>query len=319
VLFRSYTHNGGTGSGQGGAGYFGGGGGGLSSGAGGGGGGGSNYLDSSHGHVPGSGESLSGNAASAPATSDPHYPSGTGRGGIWEGSDAAGGAVVILAYIGAEPVAITAQPQSQSAAPGTTVALTVGYTGYPAPSLQWRKNGSAISGATAATLVFASVQSGDAGSYSVVLTGATGTVTSATASLTVTDAAPGAPGGLNYIERTATSVSLLWQPAQDDLGIGSYQVYRGGTLIGTTTDLVFADSGLTPNTAYSYTVKAVDTAGQLSAASNTLNVSTTQDFSADSDQDGIPNAVESALNTTNATSTAATPSQTQQVIHRPIQ
>lgn len=130
-----------------------------------------------------------------------------------------------------------------------------------------------------------------------------------------------APSSLNYVDRTATTITLIWQPARDTLGIGSYNIYRGTAQVGNTVNTVFTDGGLTPNTSYSYTVKAVNTASpsQLSPASNTLTVSTTQDSTLDSDQDGIPNVLETALGT-NASSaaTTATPSQTQQIIHRPI-
>jgi chitodextrinase len=53
-----------------------------------------------------------------------------------------------------------------------------------------------------------------------------------------------------------------------------YQVYRGGAQIASVIGLSYADSGLNPSTAYSYTVKAIDAAGNLSAASNTLDVTT---------------------------------------------
>jgi pectate lyase/pectin methylesterase-like acyl-CoA thioesterase len=52
---------------------------------------------------------------------------------------------------------------------------------------QWRKNGVAISGATNDTLSFAAAQLTDAGAYSVVVTNAGGTITSAAVTLTVVD------------------------------------------------------------------------------------------------------------------------------------
>jgi hypothetical protein len=60
-------------------------------------------------------------------------------------------------------------------------------SGYPAPTYQWRRNGTAITGATGATLNFASIRTTDAGRYDVVATNALGSVTTAPATLTVTN------------------------------------------------------------------------------------------------------------------------------------
>jgi chitodextrinase len=131
---------------------------------------------------------------------------------------------------------------------------------------------------------------------------------------------PSAPAVLNYADKTATSVTLIWTVASDNIGVTGYSIYRGGTLIGSTSDLAFADSGLTANTAYSYTVKAFDAAGNVSGASPSLSVTTTQDFSTDADGDGIPDSMESALGTNGASAaTRDTTNQTQQNIHRPLQ
>ena len=92
----------------------------------------------------------------------------------------------------AGPVTITTQPQSQSATAGTNVQFSVTATGIPAPSYQWRLNGTPISGATAATLSLTSVTAANAGDYTVVATNALGSATSSAATLTVT-AAPVTP------------------------------------------------------------------------------------------------------------------------------
>lgn len=83
---------------------------------------------------------------------------------------------------------ITKQPLSQVVSAGAGVTLSVGATGSPAPTFLWKRNGAAINGATDSSLVFSSVQSGDAGDYSVVVSNSMGSVTSDTATLTVTSA-----------------------------------------------------------------------------------------------------------------------------------
>lgn len=138
-----------------------------------------------------------------------------------------------------------------------------------------------------------------------------------TATVTALDR-PTAPAGLNYAEKTATSVTLVWLPARYQAGVSGYNVYRDGTLAGTTAELVYTDTGRAPNTAYTYTLKAIGTSGALSLASPGLTVTTTQDFSADADHDGIPDATETALGTHGASAANAdTTNQTQAKIHRP--
>ena len=103
---------------------------------------------------------------------------------------------------------------------------------------------------------------------------------SATASATTsTDAtAPTAPSSLRTTAVTSTSASLAWNASTDTGGSGlaGYRVFRNGTQTGTqTTSLAFNDSGLTAGTTYTYVVRAVDGAGNLSASSNSLSVTTT--------------------------------------------
>lgn len=83
------------------------------------------------------------------------------------------------------PPDITTQPLSQVANPGGRAVFTVAATGSPPLTYQWRFNGSNIAGATQATYVRTNVQAADAGSYSVMLANAFGSVTSAVARLTL--------------------------------------------------------------------------------------------------------------------------------------
>jgi len=80
---------------------------------------------------------------------------------------------------------ITTHPASQTITTGQSVTFTASAGGNPVPTLQWRKNGIAIGGATGTSLVIASASLGDAGDYSVVATNSQGTATSNSATLTV--------------------------------------------------------------------------------------------------------------------------------------
>jgi endoglucanase len=94
---------------------------------------------------------------------------------------------------------------------------------------------------------------------------------------------PTVPGNLRVTGTTASSVSLAWDASTDDVsGVTGYQVFRGTTQVGTPTGLTFTDPGLTANTTYSYTVRAVDGTGKVSAASAAVQATTqqvTQDYS----------------------------------------
>jgi chitinase len=83
---------------------------------------------------------------------------------------------------------------------------------------------------------------------------------------------PAAPTGLTASGTTATSVSLAWNSVS---GATSYVVLRGGTQAGTTTSTSFTDSGLSPSTSYSYTVRARNSAG--TSPNSAAVTATTQD------------------------------------------
>ncbi|MBW7475414.1 fibronectin type III domain-containing protein [Paenibacillus oenotherae] len=90
----------------------------------------------------------------------------------------------------------------------------------------------------------------------------------------VDSVAPSMPSNLTVSGKTTSIISLAWSAATDNIGVVRYEVWRDNLKIGTSTATSFTDTGLTPGTAYSYTVKAVDAAGNLSAASASLSVAT---------------------------------------------
>src|SRR5438046_3014927 len=90
------------------------------------------------------------------------------------------------------PVApsITTQPASQTVTAGQTATFAVVATGTAPLSYQWRKSGTAISGATSPSYTTPATTSADSGSqFTVVVTNTAGSVTSNTATLTVSAAA----------------------------------------------------------------------------------------------------------------------------------
>jgi hypothetical protein len=104
-----------------------------------------------------------------------------------QSGDRTGSAVVT---VNAAP-GITTQPQSQTVAQGANVTFSVTATGTAPLAYQWRKNGVNISGATSSSHTLTAVTTNDAGGYSVVVSNTCGSVTSTTATLTVTTGSAG--------------------------------------------------------------------------------------------------------------------------------
>ncbi|MEU1122832.1 RICIN domain-containing protein [Streptomyces sp. NPDC005899] len=86
--------------------------------------------------------------------------------------------------------------------------------------------------------------------------------------------APTAPGGLTATAAGAAAVDLRWGASFDDTAVTGYRVYRGTTLVATTAATAHTDTGLTGSTSYTYTVRAIDAAGNVSPASATATATT---------------------------------------------
>ncbi|MGH8775185.1 MAG: glycosyl hydrolase family 18 protein [Jiangellaceae bacterium] len=85
---------------------------------------------------------------------------------------------------------------------------------------------------------------------------------------------PSVPGSLRSTGKTATSVSLAWNASTDNVGVTGYDVFRNGSLLITVTGTTHTVGGLTPNTTYTFRVRARDAAGNLSGLSNTVSETT---------------------------------------------
>src|SRR5687768_1045540 len=65
---------------------------------------------------------------------------------------------------------------------------------------------------------------------------------------------PDVPTALTVTTTTANSVVLSWRSSADNVGVTSYQVFKGTTLVGTPATASFSVSGLAPNSTYTFTV-----------------------------------------------------------------
>ncbi|MEU9010225.1 carbohydrate binding domain-containing protein [Streptomyces sp. NPDC048479] len=86
--------------------------------------------------------------------------------------------------------------------------------------------------------------------------------------------APTTPTNLRSTAKTSSSVSLAWNASSDNVGVTGYDVYQGPTRALTVTGTSATVSGLAASTSYSFTVRARDAAGNLSAASTAVSVTT---------------------------------------------
>ena len=86
---------------------------------------------------------------------------------------------------------------------------------------------------------------------------------------------PSAPTGLTTAGTvTSSKVPLSWTASTDNQGVAGYRVFRGGTQVGEVAGTSFTDTTVAASTAYTYTVKAFDAAGNVSGPSNQLAVTT---------------------------------------------
>ena len=148
--------------------------------------------------------------------------------------------------------AITSHPQSITRAVGTSATFSVTATGTNL-TYQWKKGGTDISGAVFSSYTISSVASGDAGDYTVVVSGACGSpVTSNTATLTVSCTNPAITSHPQSITR-AVGTSATFSVTATGTSL-TYQWKKGGTDISGATSSSYTISSVATGDAGNYTV-----------------------------------------------------------------
>ncbi len=167
----------------------------------------------------------------------------------------------------------TSQPRAQTALAGSTVTFGTSASGSSSFAYQWRKNGTAITGATSSTLTLTGVSAADAGIYDVVVSNAIGSVISSVAQLSVstTPSAPivtSQPGSRVVVAGGATmlSVSATGAPAP------SYQWRKNGAEIPGANGSTLAFAAAQVSDAGAYDVVVSNSSGVVVTRAATLRV-----------------------------------------------
>lgn len=166
------------------------------------------------------------------------------------------------------PPVIASQPQSAVATAGNSASFAVGATGSLPLRYQWRRNGAPLANATNSSLTLLSVQAGDAGDYTAVITNVWGAITSSVASLTVN-----------------LPPTILVQPQSQTVTVGAsvtfsvsaanaltYQWRKNNTEVAGATNALYALSNTSTNDAGVYIVRVSNPYGSLDSAAASLQV-----------------------------------------------
>lgn len=166
---------------------------------------------------------------------------------------------------------IVENPQSRAAILGSSVDFSVVAGGTEPFEYQWQHNGTAIPGATNATLVISNLQTGDVGGYAVVVSNAAGSVGSSAAQLTlvpgieqcfaVAASAPGEwysfPQAMRVDSQGRTTVAQTAYLGNNETKIVTVQFETNGAV------RWLAHYALGTNTGNNVTAMAVDAAGNI--------------------------------------------------------
>lgn len=194
------------------------------------------------------------------------------------------------------PASATTQAggSSDTQAPTAPTGLSATATGTTTADLSWSaatdnvgvtgyrifRNGSQVATTSGTTYTDGGLSPSTVYTYSVVAFDAAGNSSAPSGSASTTTQsppdtqAPTTPTGLSATAVSFSSIALNWSPSSDNVGVTAYRIFRNGIQVGTASGTTFTDTGLTPLTAYTYTVSARDAAGNVSATSASASATT---------------------------------------------
>jgi len=169
-------------------------------------------------------------------------------------------------------LAVTATTSSSAALSWNAVSGASSYDIYRNGS---RVNTTAVSGTS---YTDTGLSAGTSYSYTVAAVDSAGNIGSQSGPVTATTSGTAprlpAPSGLAVTATTSSSAALSWNAVS---GASSYDIYRNGSRVNTTavSGTSYTDTGLSAGTSYSYTVAAVDSAGNIGSQSGPVTATTT--------------------------------------------
>ena len=179
-------------------------------------------------------------------------------------------------------VVTTSSASSDTNAPTVPTGLTATATGAGRVDLSWTastddvgvagyrifRNGAQVGSSTTPSFTDSTALPQTSYSYRVSAFDAAGNSSALSDPASVTTpadtTAPSVPTGLTATPAGSNQVNLAWSPSTDDVAVTGYEVRRDGVAVGTSSTPSFSDTSAQPGTTYSYTVAALDAAGNRS-------------------------------------------------------
>ena len=174
----------------------------------------------------------------------------------------------------------------------------VGVTGY-----KIYRGGTLLTTTTSRTYNNTGLAASTAYSYRVTAIDAAGNessqctaVSATTQTAQVTDTTkPSVPAGLSASVISSSQINLSWSASTDNVGVNGYKIYRGGTLLTTTTSRTYNNTGLAASTAYSYRVSAIDAAGNESSQCTAVSATTQAAQVMDTTKPSVPTGLAASV------------------------
>ncbi len=181
-------------------------------------------------------------------------------------------------------------------APSAPLNLTASGTTETTTNLSWNAStdnvgvtayniyyqGNVISNTSSTSSNITGMSAGNSYTFHVTALDAAGNESGASNTVTVNTSggggdtqAPTRPLNLTASGTSETTTNLLWSASTDNVGVTAYNIYYGGSVIGSVNGTSANITGMSSGNSYSFYVTALDAAGNESGASNTVTVTTT--------------------------------------------
>jgi chitodextrinase len=193
-------------------------------------------------------------------------------------------------------VVVTTLPPPDTTPPTVPTGLAASATSPTSVTLTWSassdpesgvdsyniyRDGARVGSSTNTTFTDGGVRGGNTYRYQVSAVNGEGLESGLSTAVSVTTPAPAdttpptVPADLAASATSPTSVTLTWSASSDpESGVDSYNIYRDGARVGSSTSTSFMDAGLQASTTYSYQISAINGEGIESARSAPLSITT---------------------------------------------